>query len=63
MNTIDRINTANNTNDVSEITERYLRSIGEHDNATGESYRETADRLGGDEVLDAADARWMELEK
>lgn len=61
MNTIQQINAAQGTNELSAIVERYVESIGQTENARGESYAETAARLGGDAVLERAEARWFEL--
>ena len=61
MTTISQIRNAANTNELSSIVEAYLAGIGETENARGESYAETAARLGGDEILEAAESRWFEL--
>lgn len=44
------------------IVEEYLAEIGEADRARDETYAETAARLGGDEILEAAETRWFEIE-
>ena len=59
--TTNKIRSAANTNELSAAVEAYLASIGETENARGESYGETAARLGGDAVLEAAETRWFEL--
>lgn len=61
MTTIQQINAATNTAELAAVVERYLASIGESERARGESYRETAVRLGGNAVLERAEARWFEL--
>lgn len=61
MTTISQIRNAANTNELSDIVEAYIASIGETENARGESYGETAARIGGDEILDAAESRWFDL--
>lgn len=58
---IDAIRSTTNTNDLAAIVDAYLASIGETERARGESYGETAERLGGDKILDAAEARWFGL--
>jgi hypothetical protein len=50
-----------NTAQLSAVVESYLASLGQTEQARGESYGETAARLGGDDVLERAEARWFEL--
>lgn len=61
MTTISQIRHATNTNELSAVVEAYIASIGETENARGESYGETAARIGGDEILEAAESRWFDL--
>jgi len=62
MNYIDAIKRATTTNELADIVEAYLAEIGEYENVLGETYAETAARLGGDKILEAAEARWFEIE-
>jgi len=62
MTYINAIKNATTTNELDAIVEAYLAEIGESENARGETYAETADRLGGNEILEAAEARWFEIE-
>lgn len=59
---IDAIKAASNHVELDDIVEAYLAEIGEADRARGETYAETSARLGGDEILEAAEARWFEIE-
>lgn len=59
---INAIQNAATTTELGDIVEAYLAEIGEVENARGESYAETAARLGGNAVLEAAEARWLEIE-
>ena len=61
MTTISQIRNATNTNELSVLGEAYIASIGETENAIGESYAETSARLGGDPILEAAEQRWFDL--
>lgn len=61
MTTINSIRNTSTTSELSAIVEAYITSIGETEKACGESYGETAGRLGGDAVLEAAETRWFEL--
>ena len=61
MTTISQIRKATNTNELSAVVEAYIASIGETENARGEIYGETAARIGGDEILEAAESRWFDL--
>ena len=58
MDTIEtimqKINDCCSAIDLEKIVGDYLLSIAEADNARGETYLETAQRLGGDEVLQRA---------
>ena len=56
------IRTSVNTNELSDIVEQYLADIGETERARGETFAETAARLGGDALLLCAERRWFELE-
>jgi N-acyl-L-homoserine lactone synthetase len=60
-NILDKISAASNTNELAEIVDEYLASVGETDNARGESYLETANRMGGNKILRAAECKWFEL--
>lgn len=62
MTYINAIKAAGNHIELDNIVEAYLAEIGEADRARGETYAETADRLGGNEILKAAEARWFEIE-
>jgi len=62
MSIIEKINAATNTNELSAAVEAYLASIGQDELARGESYGETAARLGGNDILERAEARWFEIE-
>lgn len=62
MTYINAIKAAGNHIELDNIVEAYLAEIGEAENARGESYAETAARLGGNEILEAAEARWFEIE-
>lgn len=62
MNIIQQINAAQTTTELDQIVEEYLKEIGETEAARGESYAETAARLGGNAVLERAEARWFEIE-
>ena len=59
---IKEILSAKNTIELDELVDEYLESIGQQENAIGESYGETAARLGGDCVLEAAERRWFTVE-
>jgi len=61
MKIIDTIASTEDTNILFDIVEKYLKSIGESEQAHGETWEETSLRLGNDEVLDAASVRWFEL--
>lgn len=58
---IRAIDESTSTAQLSAVVESYLASIGQTEQARGESYGETAVRLGGDNVLERAEARWYEL--
>jgi hypothetical protein len=58
---IAAISNASTHTDLDAIVSAYLAELGESENARGESYAETSARLGGDEILDAAERRWFEL--
>jgi len=62
MNYINAIKHANTTNELNAIVDAYLAEIGEYENSCGETYGEAAYRLGGDKILEAAEARWFEIE-
>jgi hypothetical protein len=48
--------------DLDKIVGDYLLSIAEVDNARGETYHETAQRLGGDKVLELANEKLFTLD-
>lgn len=60
---IEKINTAATHVELDDAVMAYLAKIGEAERARGETYAETAARLGGDAVLTAAERRWWELEQ
>lgn len=62
MSHLNAIKAAGNHIELDNIVSAYLAEIGEAENARGETYAETADRLGGNEILEAAEARWFEIE-
>lgn len=62
MNYLIAIREATTSTELDIIVDAYLEEIGEVENARGETYAETAARLGGDEILEAAEARWFEIE-
>lgn len=64
MSIIKQIRETKTQAELSNIVESYLRNVGEYDRSRGESYAETAGRLGGDAeaVLMAAECRWFDLE-
>lgn len=43
------------------LVDSHLHAIGEYDRSRGESFAETAGRIGGDRVLEAAEKRWFEF--
>ena len=59
---IQKINGCNTTIYLEKIVSDYLMAILEVDNACGETYPETAQRLGGDKVLELANAKLHELD-
>ena len=61
MSIINQISSANNQSELSGIVESYLDSIGQTELARGETFEETAERLG-DEIMEYAARRWWELE-
>lgn len=62
MNYLIAIKEATTTTELDIIVDEYLADIGEAENARDETYAETAYRLGGDKILEAAEARWFEIE-
>lgn len=62
MKYLSAIQNATTTNELDAIVSAHLAEIGEAENARGETYAETAARLGGDEILEAAEDRWFEIE-
>ena len=58
---IDQIEQAADSSELYDLVEQYLRDIGQYEQARGESYAETANRLGGDEALETAEERWFAL--
>lgn len=60
---IHAINAATTHVELYNVVEAYLTEIGETERARGETCAETAARLGGDDVLTAAEKRWWELER
>ena len=58
---IELIDTASSHNALCDIVGMYLAQIHETENAYGEAYEETADRLD-DNVMRAAARRWWEIE-
>lgn len=62
MNYLSAIKNATTTNELNAIVDAYLAEIGEYENSCGETYAEAAYRLGGDKILEAAEARWFEIE-
>lgn len=48
--------------ELSALVEEYLADLGEAGRARNETYTETAERLGGDKFMEAAECRWFELE-
>jgi len=51
---IEKINACNVAIDLEKIVSDYLMTKSDADNARGETYIETAQRLGGDKVLELA---------
>lgn len=62
-NVIEKINAATTHVELYDVVEAYLAEIGEAERALGETYAETAARLGGDKLLAAAERRWWELKQ
>ena len=66
MNTIEtiiqKINDCNTAMDLEKIVSDYLMTISEADNSRRETYHETAQRLGGDKVLELANEKLLELD-
>ena len=62
MSIIENIDSASSTDELFTIVEIYLDSLGETENARGETWAETSDRLGGDEALSAAEKKWFDLD-
>lgn len=62
MDYIKAIENATTLTDIAYIVDSYLAEIGQGILARGETYAETISRLGGDDVLEAAEKRWNELE-
>lgn len=64
---IEKINAATTHVELNDVVEAYLLGLGlglaETEAVRGETYAETAELLGGDEVLAAAERRWWELEQ
>jgi len=56
------IKEATTSTELDIIVDTYLEEIGEVESSRGETYAETAARLGGDEILEAAETRWFEIE-
>ena len=61
MDYIRAINNAFDTSELSETVDIYLDKIGQLGLADGETWAETATRLGGDPVLELAEKRWFEV--
>ena len=59
---LQKINGCNTAIDLARIVSEYLMTRSEADNARGETYFETAQRLGGDTVLLRADWKLHELD-
>ena len=59
---LQKINGCNTAIDLEKIVSDYLMARSEADNARGETYFETAQRLGGDTVLLRADWKLHELD-
>jgi hypothetical protein len=59
---LEAIQGATTHTELDAIVDAYLAEIGQSEQARGESYAETAARLGGDDILDAAERRWFEVE-
>lgn len=55
-----KIEQAKNQTELSEIVESYLAEIGQDLESIGETFEETAERLG-DDVMEAAATRWWTL--
>lgn len=62
MNYLSAIKNAATTTELNAIVDAYLSEIGEYETSCGETYGESAYRLGGDKILEAAEARWFEIE-
>lgn len=64
MTSFEQINAAATTVELSAVVEQYLASIGQAEQSRGETYAETAARLGGAEakILEYAENRWHALE-
>ena len=59
---IQKINGCSTAIDLEKIVSDYLMAISEVDNSHGETYIETAQRLGGNKVLELANAKLLELD-
>jgi hypothetical protein len=59
---IDKINDCNVAIDLEKIVSDYLMTKSDADNSRGETYIETAQRLGGDKVLEFANWKLLELD-
>jgi hypothetical protein len=60
---LEAVLSATTHSELDAIIDAYLAEIGDDsERAKGESYAETAARLGGDDILRAAESRWFEIE-
>lgn len=61
MVSIHQIKESESQDELDHLVTQYLIDLGQLDQSLGESYAETASRLGGDSLLEAADVRWFQL--
>jgi hypothetical protein len=59
---LQEINDCNTAIDLEKIVSDYLMTISEADNERRETYIETAQRLGGDRVIERATLKLLELD-
>jgi len=61
MTVLNQIQQAASIGELASVVIHYLYEIGETEEAHGETYGQTAQRLGGNAVLEAAEARRLDM--